>query len=158
MSNPLKFTHQVLKTLVILNVLYGIGILALLVASFVAPGPLVAALKVKSLAGARLIMGAGIVTIPINHTILARLQAIVDSVRAGDPFVVGNARRLDTIAWSLLGLEIIRIAIVAIASSTSIDIDLSFSITAWLAVLLLFVLARVFDHGARMRADLEGTV
>ena len=28
----------------------------------------------------------------------------------------------------------------------------------WLAVLLLFVLARVFDHGARMREELEGTV
>ena len=28
----------------------------------------------------------------------------------------------------------------------------------WLAVLLLFVLARVFDQGARMRADLDGTV
>jgi hypothetical protein len=26
------------------------------------------------------------------------------------------------------------------------------------AVLLLFVLARVFDHGARMRGDLEGTI
>ena len=26
------------------------------------------------------------------------------------------------------------------------------------SVLLLFVLARVFEHGARMRADLEGTV
>jgi len=33
-----------------------------------------------------------------------------------------------------------------------------FSFAPWLAVLLLFVLARVFAEGARMRADLEGTV
>lgn len=39
-----------------------------------------------------------------------------------------------------------------------IDIDWTFSFTPWIAVLLLFVLARVFAHGARMREDLEGTV
>ena len=39
-----------------------------------------------------------------------------------------------------------------------LDINWSFSFTPWLAVLLLFVLAQVFDRGARMRADLEGTV
>ena len=36
--------------------------------------------------------------------------------------------------------------------------DWSFSLTPWLAVVLLFVLARVFDEGTRMRDDLEGTV
>jgi hypothetical protein len=39
-----------------------------------------------------------------------------------------------------------------------LDLDWSFSVTPWIAVLLLFVLARVFEQGARMRADLEGTV
>ena len=39
-----------------------------------------------------------------------------------------------------------------------LDIDWNFSLTRWLAVLFLFVLARVFEHGARMREDLEGTV
>ena len=32
------------------------------------------------------------------------------------------------------------------------------SLMRWLLVLLLFVLARVFESGARMREDLEGTV
>jgi hypothetical protein len=36
--------------------------------------------------------------------------------------------------------------------------DWSFSVTPWLAVLLLFVLAQVFGDGARMRDDLTGTV
>jgi hypothetical protein len=31
-------------------------------------------------------------------------------------------------------------------------------VTRWLAVLMLVVLARVFEQGARMREDLEGTV
>ena len=33
-----------------------------------------------------------------------------------------------------------------------------FAFAPWLAVLLLFVLSGVFAQGARMRADLEGTV
>ena len=39
-----------------------------------------------------------------------------------------------------------------------ISIGWRFSPTRWLAILLLFVLARVFEQGARMREDLEGTV
>jgi hypothetical protein len=50
-----------------------------------------------------------------------------------------------------------------IAATTSskeqpLDIDWNFSVTPWLAVLLCFVLARVFEEGTRMREDLEGTV
>ena len=40
----------------------------------------------------------------------------------------------------------------------ALDLDLGFSVTPWLAVLLLFVLARVFAEGTRMRSDLDGTV
>ena len=39
-----------------------------------------------------------------------------------------------------------------------LDVEWSFSLTRWLTVLLLFVRARVFEHGARMRDDLLGTV
>ena len=39
-----------------------------------------------------------------------------------------------------------------------VDIDAGFSVNGWLAVLLTFVLARVFTEGAGMREDLEGTV
>ena len=158
MANPLKLSHRLLKTLVVLNVLYGIAILAGLIVSLVNPEWFMTALKIKNVVGPRFIMLAGIATIPINHTILARLLAIVDTVRAGDPFLIDNARRLQAIAWSVATLEVIHIAIGAIASSTKLDLDLSYSFTPWIAVLLLFVLARVFHHGARMRADLEGTV
>ena len=43
-------------------------------------------------------------------------------------------------------------------TSQPLDIRLSFSVTRWLVVLLLFVLARVFDQGTRMREELEATV
>lgn len=166
----LALSRRVLRVLVIANFVYGFLILALLVASLVAEGPVMGALGVKSvedsdrmIRGMRLIMLAGIASVPIAHVILTRLLAIVDTVRAGDPFVVANAGRLQTIAWSVLGLELIHLLVGAIAASSAssaqpLDINWSFSVTPWIAVLLLFVLARVFDHGARMRADLEGTV
>ena len=39
-----------------------------------------------------------------------------------------------------------------------LHLDAGFSISGWLAVLLTFVLARVFAQGALMREDLEATV
>ena len=88
---------------------------------------------------------------------------MVESVRAGDPFVSDNASRLQTIAWALLGLQLLGIVIGAIAKAVStrehpLHLDAGFSTSGWLAVLLLLVLARVFAEGARMRDELEGTV
>jgi hypothetical protein len=166
----LALSRRVLRVLVVANFVYGFLILALLVATLVAEGPVMGALGVELVKGSdrlvrgmRLIALAGIVSIPIAHVVLTRLLAIVDTVRAGDPFVVANAGRLQTIAWSVLGLELIHLLIGAIAASSAssaqpLDVDWSFSVTPWIAVLLLFVLARVFDQGARMRADLDGTV
>jgi hypothetical protein len=39
----------------------------------------------------------------------ARLLAIVDTVRSGDPFILDNARRLHAIAWSVLAIEVLRL-------------------------------------------------
>ena len=70
---------------------------------------------------------------------------------------------LQTIAWILLALQLLSLVIGAIAKAVSspatpLDIDAGFSINGWLAVLLTFLLARVFAEGAHMREDLEGTV
>ena len=99
----------------------------------------------------------------IAHRIVTRLLEIVESVRAGDPFVLGNAARLHSIAWWLLGAELLHLLVGALARLASapaqpLDIDWTFSFTPWIAVLLLFVLARVFAHGALMREEIEGTV
>ena len=105
----------------------------------------------------------GVATVPLNYTVLKRLLAIVETVRAGDPFIAANADRLQVIAWALLTLQLLSPVIGAIAKTVStpahpLDIDAGFSINGWLAVLLTFLLARVFAAGTRMRDDLEGTV
>ena len=168
-SAALPIAYGVLRFLIILNWLSGAAILVLLVIS---PNEqwIMSAFKLPpSPEAARLVMGLrviaviGLVTIPINHAILKRLLAIVETVRAGDPFVAANAERLHAIAWALLTLQLVGLVIDAIARAVSIpghpvDVDAGFSINGWLAVLLTFLVARVFAEGALMREDLEGTV
>ena len=168
-SAALPIAYVVLRLLVVLNWLVGAAILALLV---VLPNEqwIMSAFQIPPSPDAnRLIMGlraiavAGLATIPVNHVILKRLLAMIETVRAGDPFVAANASRLQTIAWALLALQLLGLVIAAIANAIStpahpVELDAGFSITGWLAVLLTFVLARVFAEGAQMREDLEGTV
>ena len=70
-----------------------------------------------------------------------------------------KAIRFSTLEAICAALEGLRLIVAAIAAAVwepgKVD---AFSFAPWLAVLLLFVLAGVFAHGARMRADLEGTV
>jgi hypothetical protein len=123
------------------------------------PGPVAERLVM----GLRAIAVLGLAAIPLNYVVLERLLSIVETVRAGDPFVAANAARLKAIAWALLTLPILSLVIGAIARAISIPahplhLDAGFSINGWLAVLLTFLLARVFAEGALMREDLEGTV
>jgi hypothetical protein len=168
-SAALPIAHLVLRILIVLNWLLGAGILALLV---VLPHEqwIMTAFKISPSTDAhRLIMGfraiavLGLATIPLNYAVLKRLLAIVETVRAGDPFVAANASRLQAIAWALLALQLLSLVISAVAKAVStpahpLHLDAGFSISGWLAVLLTFLLARVFAEGTLMRQDLEGTV
>lgn len=92
------------------------------------------------------------------HVSLSRLLAVVETVRSGDPFVPENAVRLKTIAWCVLTTELLRLAfgiLAATMNAAGSNIDWKFSATGWLAVVLMFVLARVFEEGTHMREDLE---
>jgi hypothetical protein len=113
--------------------------------------------------GLRAIAVLGLAAVPLNHALLKRLLAIVETVRAGDPFIAANADRLQAIAWALFTLQLLSLVIGAIAKAVStpahpLRLDAGFSIHGWLAVLFAFLLARVFTEGTRMREDLEGTV
>ena len=113
--------------------------------------------------GLRAIAVVRFVAIPLNYVVLRRLLAIFETVRAGDPFVAANASRLQAIAWALLTLQLLSIVIGTIGKAISspahpVDLDAGFSINGWLAVLLTFLLARVFAEGTLMRDDLAGTV
>jgi hypothetical protein len=168
-SAALPIAYVVLRILIVLNWLVGVAILALLL---VMPNEqwIMSALKLtpgteaeRVVMGLRAVAVLGLVTIPINYAILKRLLAMVSTVRAGDPFVAANAYRLQAIAWELLVLQILSLVIGAIGRAIStpshpVDLDAGFSINGWLAVLLTFILARVFAEGTLMREDLRGTV
>lgn len=165
-SRALSVARPVIRGLTLLNLLYAVGIAGLLVASLLMSGWPERALGFDIEAryplmqhGLRAIVVLGLMGAAIVHTILRRLLAIVDSVRSGDPFIVENALHLDAIAWSVLALEVLRLLVGAVASAVWEPGRLGgFTFAPWLAVLLLFVLSGVFAQGARMRADLEGTV
>ena len=168
-SAALPIAHVLLRILIVLNWLMGAAILVLL---FVSPNErwIMSAFKLSPSPDAdRLIMGLravavlGLAAVPLNHAVLKRLLAIAETVRAGDPFVASNALRLQAIAWALLTLQLLSMVIGAIGRAIStpahpVHLDAGFSINGWLAVLLTFLLARVFAEGALMRDDLEGTV
>ena len=168
-SAALPIAHVALRILIVLNWLMAAAIVALLVAL---PNKqwIMAAFKLSPspdtdllIMGLRAVAVLGLVTIPLNYVVLQRLLAIVETVRAGDPFVAANASRLQAIAWTLLALQLLSLVIGAIAKAVSspahpVHLDAGFSISGWLAVILTFLLARVFAEGTLMREDLEGTV
>ena len=168
-STALPIAYVVLRILIVVNWLMVPVILALL---FVVPNRewIMSALDLSpSLEADRVVMGLravaalGLATVPLNYAVLKRLIAIIETVRTGDPFVAANASRLQVIAWSLFALQLLSMVIGGIAEGIStpahpVDLDAGFSISGWLAVLLTFLLARVFAEGTLMREDLEGTV
>jgi hypothetical protein len=169
-DRPLAISRTVLRLLIKLNVVFGILVLALLIASLIAGGPVMRALgAIPSPDSGRLIFGMrgiiviGVLSAPLLHLVYTRLLAIVETVRMGDPFVIVNAERLRTIAWAIVGLELMHVCVIALANGVTVgtekvDIGGKLSLTPWLTILLLFVLVRVFDQGARMRDELEATV
>ena len=166
----LRVAWVALRTLIVLNWVYGALIFSFLLISFQAEQWTWRALGVGSIAGhegivagMRSIMVIGIVSVPIAFVVFRQLLRIVKSVRLGKPFALENAGRLKLIAWALLALEVLHICVVAIAYAVStkevpLRISGNFDLTGWLAILLLFVLAQVFLEGARMHDDIEGTV
>ena len=168
-SAALPLAHVALRILIVLNWLMAAVILALL---FLMPNEqwIMSAFGLSPSPDAeRLVMGLraiavlGLAAIPLHYIVLKRLLAMVETVRGGDPFVAANAHRLQVIASALLALQLLSLVIGGIAKAVSspahpLDIDAGFSINGWLAVLLTFLLARVFTEGARLRDDLAGTV
>jgi hypothetical protein len=91
------------------------------------------------------------------------LYRIVASVEGGDPFVPVNARRLQAMGWISVAVHVLGVPL----AMTSRWLDqifhrehggFQFSYFGLLLALVLFVLARVFREGARLREEVEGTV
>ena len=169
-SSALPIAWVTLRLLILLNWIFGAAILALLIATVVAEQWTFTALGITPasaiptmIMGLRAIALLGLVAIVFNYVVLKRLLAVVETVRKGDPFVAANAYRLQAIAWALLALQLLSLAIAGIGKVIStpanpLDLDAGFSTSGWLAIVLTFVLARVFAEGTLMRDDLDGTV
>ena len=151
------------------NILVGVLLIGMFVASFlfepvfrefftkqparIDPGLLMPTLRLWALLALPMIAAV--------HLLFSRLLAMIDTVRAGDPFVPENGARLKTIAWCLLSLQLFNLLfglLAATMNAAGSNIDWEFDATGWIGVLLVFVLARVFEEGARIRADLEAMI
>lgn len=94
--------------------------------------------------------------------ILRKLQALV-ATAASDPFIPDNADRLRRIGWALVAVQLLALPLGAVARSIAAPTSQfagmgGVNLNGILSILLAFVLAAVFEKGAAMRADLEGTV
>ncbi len=104
----------------------------------------------------------GIAGVAAMHRLLSELSKFVATVRLGDPFVVANAYRLRRVGWALLVLQMLDLAVgLVVAALDRMGVDHAAwtpALSGWIAVAMIFVLARVFRVGAAMREDLEMTV
>jgi hypothetical protein len=168
-SGALSISRVLLRILRVFNLFTGVCLVVAFVASFpfdtlffeffskrpprIDPSWLVPAL--------RLWMVLALPMVASVHILLSRLLEMVETVHTGDPFVPENATRLKTIAWCALVNELLRLVygvMAATLNAAGSNIDWKFSATGWLGVVLVFVLARVFEEGTRMRQDLESMI
>lgn len=166
----LPIAYVTLRILIVLNWIYGVAVLGLVIFANVNRAFFLRAIDVPQgvdprpiMIGLTAIATLGLIAVPLNHLILIRLTRMVRTVQNGDPFVRTNAYRLNAIAWCLFGLQLLSLVIGLIGKSIAsrqfpLHLDAGFSVSGWLAVLLTFILARVFAEGTLMREDLEGTV
>ena len=116
----------------------------------------------SEMTGLRLLMLIGVAMAIATEVLLSALAQILATTRAGDPFIAANSRRLRTIGWALLSLQLLDFPAALLArlfpSLGSAAPDGSFSPGGWIAVFMVFVLSRVFAAGSAMKDDLEGTV
>ena len=153
-----------------LNWAVAVAFLVAIVASFVFGDALTARLVTKyhghyigeTIGLLRLTGVLGLVACVAVYHLFSPLLAILATVRAGDPFVVANADRLQRIGWALFAIQLFDLALGGIVLALDrIGVDHATWVpgfTGWIGVVMLFVLARVFRVGASMRDDLAMTV
>jgi hypothetical protein len=95
--------------------------------------------------------------------IFGQLLAMLRSVAAGEPFTTVNADRLVRIGWALLTIQLLDLLFATVVFEVEVQRGNSVSgwepsLTGWLAVLVAFVLARVFREGTRLRSEAELTI
>jgi hypothetical protein len=94
--------------------------------------------------------------------IINRLRRVFETLIQGDPFLAENVARLRIIGLGLIAVEglgfLVRLVAHLTATTMSKDFSFSINLTAWFAILVVFVLAEVFREGARLRDEAELTI
>jgi hypothetical protein len=112
-----------------------------------------------------MLTGMGVVY--LGYRFFGELRGIINSVGEGEPFRPENAERLSRMGWIAVIVQLMILPVAALAAwlapflekvDAEVQIDGGLDGGAILLTLILFILARVFRQGARMREELEGTV
>jgi hypothetical protein len=92
--------------------------------------------------------------------VVGRLRKIFVTLIAGAPFQVENARRLRVIGLALMAAEVSRLAVRALIFGVPATPRLWFEINfvGWFSIAIIFVLAEIFEEGARLRREAELTI
>jgi Protein of unknown function (DUF2975) len=117
----------------------------------------------ESLAAITVILIGALTFVGLAFQFLRKLIALIGSLEHGSPFVPENAARLRYMGWLVLamqGLALLAVPLIVWIKQALPDshVVFGFSIEGLITALLLFILARVFDHGTRLTEDVEGTV
>jgi len=104
-----------------------------------------------------------IVLLVLGVLFLRHLQRFVRAAGHRQPFTAGNVQRLRRMAWLMLAMELLSIVIGVYTGWMGpafawMEVGGGMSVTGLIAVLMLFVMARVFAVGTAMREDLDGLV
>jgi len=107
------------------------------------------------------LLGLAVLT-GVVQFIVNRLRRVFQTLTAGDPFEPGNVKRLRHIGFALAALELVTYC-ARILSEWAFRDDVESvrytpNVTAWFAILVVFVLAEVFREGARLRREAELTI
>ncbi|MET0307211.1 MAG: DUF2975 domain-containing protein [Sphingomonas sp.] len=168
----LKLVKGLFQVLRVLNIVAAFGFAGALLGTFAFGHVLLAQLHAKYGAtidaaavihGMRGMLLLGLISTGPAQILLTALIRMLRTVDAGNPFVAANAHRLHAIGWALLAIQLIDGAfgfVVHGIARAGADVGPGWSpaIAGWLAILLVFILARVFAQGAAMRDELEMTV
>jgi hypothetical protein len=119
--------------------------------------------RARVIASVEIWLAGGLMISVLLLLALGRIRRIVASAISSDPFVQENALLLRQVGWLALAIHGIQITCDGVVSLFVLDGHAGFSPaqipgSGLIAVLLIFVLARIFQRGSEMRADLEGTV
>jgi hypothetical protein len=109
------------------------------------------------------VLAASGIVAGLGYLFFRHLYRIVASVEDGDPFIPVNARRLQAMGWIAVAVHVLGIPMAMTLkwldqNGAHAGGGFEFSYFGLLLALVLFVIARVFREGTRLREELEGTV